>query len=242
MPLTGIDASGLQADQVTAALASLPSGIPAMLQAVIDAMPFGLAFIDTFERIAAKNEAADRILAASDGLSLRHGRLTASLPQESQILRMLIRETLRPAEMPALKSRILRLSRPSGRQPLILLVASLVTGAGPALKPSRLAMVLISAHDETPNDQIRLLQRAYGLSLAEAEIAVALVEDAPIRVAEIRHVSISTIRSQIKSILAKTGARRQSDLIKLISRLPASLSLESIALSPSASLHAKKGA
>lgn len=63
------------------------------------------------------------------------------------------------------------------------------------------------------------LQTRFSLTPAEAEVAWALHGGAALRqIADQRAVSINTVRNQVKSAMAKTGARRQADLILLVDR------------------------
>jgi DNA-binding CsgD family transcriptional regulator len=60
------------------------------------------------------------------------------------------------------------------------------------------------------------------LSKAEAELALALLDGKTAEeIATERDVRLSTIRSQLRSILEKTGTHRQSDAVRLLSQLPA---------------------
>ena len=62
----------------------------------------------------------------------------------------------------------------------------------------------------------------FRLTPSEALLALELAEGGrPEEIATRRGVKISTVRSQMSSIFAKTGAARQSDLARLLSRLPA---------------------
>ena len=60
----------------------------------------------------------------------------------------------------------------------------------------------------------------FGLTLAEAEVALALsLGLTPQEIADQRVASIHTVRNQIKAILAKTHSRRQADIARLVVRL-----------------------
>ncbi|GAB4529037.1 MAG: helix-turn-helix transcriptional regulator [Roseibium sp.] len=64
------------------------------------------------------------------------------------------------------------------------------------------------------------VQSVLGLSPAEAAIALKLCEgQTPAEIAEERQGSIHTVRNQIKASLAKTGCRRQSDLVRKVEQL-----------------------
>lgn len=62
----------------------------------------------------------------------------------------------------------------------------------------------------------------FGLTPSEAEVVEALAAGlAPQHIAEARAVLVDTVRTQIKAALAKTGLRRQVDLVSLVGRLHA---------------------
>jgi DNA-binding CsgD family transcriptional regulator len=64
--------------------------------------------------------------------------------------------------------------------------------------------------------------------LTKSEIDLALAISAGVRAAEYasrRGVSLSTVRSHLRSLLGKTGARTQGDVISLVARLRPVLSL-----------------
>jgi DNA-binding CsgD family transcriptional regulator len=61
------------------------------------------------------------------------------------------------------------------------------------------------------------LRRRFGLTPAEARLALAVADGNTTReYAEQRGKSVGTVRFQMKQILAKTGCRRQSELVRLI--------------------------
>lgn len=63
-----------------------------------------------------------------------------------------------------------------------------------------------------------VLQGLFDLTAAEARIARHLLEGSTASdIAANDEVSINTVRSQIRSILVKTGVSRQTDLIGLLS-------------------------
>lgn len=54
----------------------------------------------------------------------------------------------------------------------------------------------------------------FGLTPAEAAVSAALCEGASLRaIAEARGAAITTVRNQVKSVMAKAGVRRQSELV-----------------------------
>lgn len=67
---------------------------------------------------------------------------------------------------------------------------------------------------ETPDQRLR---RRFGLTTAEARIALAVAGGASApEIAQDRGISLHTVRNQIKAAIAKTGARRLGDLIRIV--------------------------
>jgi len=60
----------------------------------------------------------------------------------------------------------------------------------------------------------------YRLTATEVDLAIALWKGILIaEYAEMRSVAMSTVRTQLKALLSKTGARRQSDVVAIVARL-----------------------
>lgn len=81
-------------------------------------------------------------------------------------------------------------------------------------------VLILQFPSENADDRSALLRQATGLSLTEADIALALHDGLSLaEIADARRVSIHTVRNQVKSALSKTGSRRQADLVRLVERL-----------------------
>jgi DNA-binding CsgD family transcriptional regulator len=88
----------------------------------------------------------------------------------------------------------------------------------------RLAGVLLFDLRADVLPQPALLRQLYGLTTAEARLACALVQGATLaEAARARRISIHTARHQLRRVFEKTGARRQSELMRVLLRGPASL-------------------
>ena len=84
------------------------------------------------------------------------------------------------------------------------------------------ALVTITELAPRPAPAGRHVTELFGLSKAEAELAIALLEGKHVEeIALERHVALSTVRSQLRSILRKTGLHRQGELVQLLGQLPA---------------------
>lgn len=80
--------------------------------------------------------------------------------------------------------------------------------------------LLITIEPEAPETRlVKRLINAYGLTLAEAEVAVAIdTEKGLPAIARARGVSVWTVRSQVKSIFYKLGVSRQTGIVRIVAQ------------------------
>jgi|SRR5215207_8002403 DNA-binding CsgD family transcriptional regulator len=98
------------------------------------------------------------------------------------------------------------------------LIAHIRTFPGPEGQAAGL-LTLVDL-DECPAPNLPTLQAVFGLTKAEAKLALRLMcGDTIENIAEEHGVSISTARVQLKSIFAKTGTSRQAELVVVLTRL-----------------------
>jgi len=96
--------------------------------------------------------------------------------------------------------------------------AALVLRILPLRRPRPAAVVIVRDPSRTRPPMAATLRDAFGLSAAEARLAVALCEGlSPAEVAAARGVALATIRSQLAELFRKTGARRQAELVRRLS-------------------------
>jgi DNA-binding CsgD family transcriptional regulator len=83
------------------------------------------------------------------------------------------------------------------------------------------ALVMATDPDKTVVFPDTILRQLYGLTPAETEVANGLLTGFSVEeIARVRRVSISTVRSQLSSLLSKTGVKGQNDLMRLLATLP----------------------
>jgi DNA-binding CsgD family transcriptional regulator len=83
------------------------------------------------------------------------------------------------------------------------------------------AIVFIGNPEKAPVARSKALRSLYRLTPAESELADLLLAGETIAsAAERRHISEASARTQLKSILHKTGTKRQSELIRLSLNIP----------------------
>jgi DNA-binding CsgD family transcriptional regulator/PAS domain-containing protein len=190
-------------------------------EAMADASTTPTFLLSTQGAIQHCNEAARELLAAGDGLVQRNGFLRAADAKGREPLQNLLKSVgaagfSRPAFLPA---RALSLNRISGLKPLQLLASPVPheRDAGPD------ATLLLLVTDPEKPIYLRddLMRDHYSLTTAETEIANGLLTGYSLdEIAALRHVSVGTVRYQLKSIFGKTGTGRQSELVRLLMNLP----------------------
>jgi DNA-binding CsgD family transcriptional regulator len=193
-------------------LAEAETSRAAVLHA-LDRLPIGVLLLDGACRIVNANRAGRRILDARDGLGCHGPELRAATPGLTQRLRDAIAAATTPVSgVPP----PLPLRRPSGARAYVALVSALPTSLRGA--PGRPVVVLfVSEPDTTPAGDPRLLAELFGLTPAEARLAVAVAAGEDLTAIRVRlGVSANTIKTQLRHVFEKTGTGRQAELVALV--------------------------
>ena len=178
----------------------------------LDQLAAGVMVADGVGRVIELNRAAEEIVRRDDGLIVRNGRLDASGMPDSEKLAKLIADAVNGAAAGRMLVR-----RRDGRPACVLSVAPL--GASLALQERPLALIVVAGPD-APSSSERELAELFGLSPAESRLAAALMTGKRLRdVAGASGVRISTLRTQLSSILRKVGVTRQAELIRVIASI-----------------------
>ena len=85
-------------------------------------------------------------------------------------------------------------------------------------------LALVSDPGWEPDLSSRRLQRVFGWTEAEAEVAREIAAGTSLRdVAERRGVGVETVRTQLKSVFRKAGVSSQAGLVRLLTNAAATL-------------------
>jgi len=180
----------------------------------------GSMLLDDAGRVLLKNVVADRILQQRDGLQLRNGVLHCSDAADDRALRVAVQRMTRPATdagSAAPGEQLLQLRRAGGERHWSVLLRS--SRAQPGLEESASATVTVLLRDasRTPEVSDATLIELFGLTRAEAALAVCLVRGQSINeAAAALGISRNTARTQLSSIFARTGTNRQPQLVSHI--------------------------
>jgi DNA-binding CsgD family transcriptional regulator/PAS domain-containing protein len=201
-------------------LAALESKV-ADLENAFNSIQSALVLLDAAGRVVFVNAAAYSILNRGDGLYLSKTKLiTTQRSRESAKLIELIFKAIATAKGQGhFGGGAMPFPRP-GKKPFHLLVSPLRSESA-ALPGRAVVAVFLSDPEMTPVVPAEVLRMLFGLTPAEARLALSIFAGHSLsETAEMTCVSRETVKSQMASVLVKTGARRQSELVRLVARLP----------------------
>lgn len=187
----------------------------------LDHLSDAIAFLDQQGRIVHMNAAADALLRKNDGLYIAQGSLHAGLADEDAALTLMTRAPAGAAPLTHGHAVELAITRRSGLPSYIVSAMPLGSSGGPGetLRRARTMLVMRdpAAFSAPRNGSLR---QAFGLTRAEASLALALAAgDTPASYARRAHVKMSTVRTQLSALLRKMQARRQADIVRIVTRL-----------------------
>ncbi|MGK9165762.1 helix-turn-helix transcriptional regulator [Inquilinus limosus] len=195
--------------------------------AAIDALGLGLILLDRHGRPVYRNERAEAVIAARDGLLADAYGLATTLPAQTRALHQAIAAAMllagpdgADAALGRAAAAVLRIPvsrRPPNRPLILTVVPAPGPGRGPAPEEPGAVAVLISDPDRCSRIDTAGLASAYGLTRRESAVA-ALIADGlgPAEAAESLGISIGTARHYLKQVFEKTETHRQAELVRLL--------------------------
>ncbi len=191
--------------------------------AALDAMPTGAVVVDETLRVLHANRAAQRIVRGGGPMLRREGatlRLGAQRLADANRLATLVRRVaLAGADGGALS--LQRGGAEGAVAALVMPLPALLRSPLGAGARGRRALVLLRDAAAPLAVDPALLGDLYGLTRAEAAVALDIADGRTAeQVAHARDVSVHTVRMQLRSAIAKTGAGSARMLARLIARLP----------------------
>jgi DNA-binding CsgD family transcriptional regulator len=193
-------------------IAGLESGLKTATTA-LDRFPTGIVAVNSDAKVILTNRAADAILERRDGLLSRDGLRTASR-HETAKLRNAIAAVSTHLDSGPNPETLLQVSRPSGSAPFEVLVAPLPSQSSLRRDHATAVLFITDPEAEPPLDS-RKLRVLFGLTPAEIRLCMALVKGQSVaEYAQEARISSNTARTHMKRIYSKTGAKRQSELVR----------------------------
>jgi len=178
---------------------------PVADNAVLNEIGTPLMLLDEDCRLIQSNQAADAILRQGDGIHIHSGLLMTMAANLTTRLQSSLRQTMLSG-----RESVMPVARRSGRVPFVVKF-NRVAGKHDVC----LCTMVDTESGIAPNPAI--LVELYSLTHAEARLAVALSEGQTVQdVAASFNIKVSTVRSHLRTVFAKTGTCRQSDLVRLV--------------------------
>src|SRR5690606_4992358 len=154
--------------------------------------------------------------AGSGRASARFARAAATLLESALAV------LLAPGPLPSGRTRrVLRFGAPDGQA--LIGIASVLEPAAvlSAFGAESLALLMFHRPGRARHIDPVVVAEAFGLTPAEARVAARLADGLNAeQIAVERSASLLTVRTQIRSILAKTGVRRQPELVRMLVEMP----------------------
>jgi DNA-binding CsgD family transcriptional regulator len=203
----------------------------------------GIAAVSLGDRgqVIRTTAAARRLIEARDGLELLSGRLIAITPGERVRLDelilgaastgngdsaspVLLNRSISPQAGASLHTApsggAMLITRRAPKRPLQVVVTPFRSETT-FVQDRPCAILLLTDPDEQPVSRAAVLRALYRLSPLEARIVDQLSAGSDVAaIADQLGITANTVRFYLKEIFRKTGTRRQSDLIRLVLRLP----------------------
>lgn len=184
-----------------------------MLTSIFAASDSATLAVDANGYVLLSNEAADSLLRSGRFLSTRRGQLRAA----SESSRKDLDAALHAAT-----------DGTNGSSSSCLLQADdgafVISTLTPLRTSRRSPAALLTVAEQRPRNDSDILsghlQKAFGLTPSEADVAMRLAGGAAVReIADSRRSALATVRTQVKSLLSKMNARKQSDVVRVIGKL-----------------------
>ena len=214
----------------------------AALSRSLEEMEIAISMVRQDGSILRSTEGAERLLAAGNGIGLQKGRLSAAFDSEQRTLNTLIEGACRTGAGHGLEYTMRTQSKAAGNttvrswtaqsggamlitrkpplRPLQVIVSPFCSGLL-MHEPQATALIQFSDPSSIPRSRSSVLRALYALTPTESRLADLLLQGLKVSEAADRmKITLETTRFQLKRVLAKTGAGRQSELMRLMLSLP----------------------
>ena len=201
----------VQARRLHADLAQRSDNAEALL-AVFDRLVLGVILLDKAGRVSYANRSAAELLGQQPGLADASSAPAKAGDPRTDALRRFM-GTERPTNRGALV-----FPHPEDDRPLQTFMTPLSWPESAREARERFVRALfIGDPSRTSGQPADILRELYGLTQSEARLAIQLATDHSLaQAAEHLGIAISTARSVLKTLFAKTGTNRQASLVRLL--------------------------
>jgi DNA-binding NarL/FixJ family response regulator len=190
-----------------------------------DSLPIVAVLVNDAAQVRYMNCSARQMLGMSDmPVAVRDGYLASANKRVSSRFHDAIQIVATQGTATALRMPRLAVNgSPDGAH--VNYVLSRLTCCSDRLEPHAESIVMVLVSDENGPVQAtpEAIQALYGFTGAEVRLASALMRGVQVDAfAAQRNISTRTVRTQLASLFAKTGTRRQTELVIMLLRVPSS--------------------
>jgi DNA-binding CsgD family transcriptional regulator len=189
----------------------------ATLADALDGLSAATLFVDSSGRITHANAAGLAMIADGDVLHASLGRLVASDPEVDRALRDIFRAAaIGDAAVGARGVAVPLVGRDGERYVAHVLPLTSSARRGAGVSYAAAAALFVQKATLATRSPPEVIAKTYRLTPMELRVLLAIVEvgGAP-QVAETLGIGEGTVKTHLKRLYEKTGARRQADLVKL---------------------------
>jgi DNA-binding CsgD family transcriptional regulator len=180
--------------------------------AALDSVSHGVLVVDAKSVVLHTNKAAEAALADNDGLTVRTGQIGALTAAVNRRLTRAIADAVTGV---AGAGTSMLCPRPSGKRAYVVHVlpqrsSELAPTAGRAL-------VAVIDPERMPQPDTALLRRLYGLTPAEAQVAIRVLRGDGLKpISEELEITMATVKTHLQHVFDKTDTHRQAELVRLL--------------------------
>ena len=186
---------------------------------LLNNLTLGIIALDGEGRIRETNRIASTCLAKRDAIACHHGTLVALSALAQSCLQRAIAHACR-GEAPGGDLEGINLPRAGGGRGYTAIVEPASRALTMQDTAGIAAFVFLIDHDAAPLAIAPLLQQRFGLTVAEANVALGVLEGLSLKeISSCRGTSLETTRSQMKRVLSKCQARNQAGLMRMLTQI-----------------------
>jgi DNA-binding CsgD family transcriptional regulator len=184
---------------------------------VLDRIPTGIVLLDEHRQPVLTNRAAQKIFQQEDGLTLGPGGVRAARPAEDRALRSLIQGALDGPDDDLVPDTFMNATRTSGGRGYQVMVSPLLDAPADSTEQNAAVVLYLTDAEHRQVSTADVLRALYSLSPAESELVQLLSSGHSLdEAARMRHVTMNTVRTQLKRVFAKTQTNGQADLVQMV--------------------------
>ena len=187
------------------------------IEAALDGLSAGVFLLDSSGRVLHLNQAAERMVADGNVVTIRDRKLLASYPQSNHALTMGLADGAKAGT--GSEPSIALLSTGPAQKGMIATLLPLEharQSAGLMSQSARWAVFVQDPHVAMPMPG-EAFAKLHNLTPSELRVSMALAPGlSPDEAANVLGLSLPTVRSHLQRIFAKTGTSRQIDLVRLM--------------------------